>query len=166
MIYSGGMAHQGDLLATGWDKPESEVFAEVGLKNGISRDKMIIENKSTNTGENIKFTFELLKKAGLDIKTAILVQKPFMERRTYATFMKQWPGEKIDFIVTSPPISFGDYPGQGINKDDLINTMVGDLQRIKIYPEMGYQIFQEIPEEVWGAWERLVALGYTKHLVK
>ncbi len=87
-----------------------------------------------------------------------------MERRTYATFKKVWP-EK-DFTVTSQPISFEDYPSGVLSKDMVINVMVGDLQRIKLYPDRGYQIYQEIPEEVWAAYEKLVEAGYTKHLVK
>jgi hypothetical protein len=43
--------------------------------------------------------------------------------------------------------------------------MVGDLQRVKIYPEKGFQIAQEIPEDVWRAFEELVAAGYTRHLI-
>jgi hypothetical protein len=43
--------------------------------------------------------------------------------------------------------------------------MVGDLQRIKVYPEKGFQISQDIPDDVWKAYEELVRLGYTKHLV-
>jgi hypothetical protein len=44
--------------------------------------------------------------------------------------------------------------------------MVGDLQRIKIYPAKGFQVPQEIPDEVWKAYERLVEMGFDKHLVK
>ena len=44
--------------------------------------------------------------------------------------------------------------------------MVGDLQRIQVYPEKGFQIFQEIPDEVLEAYQKLVKLGYTKHLLK
>jgi len=44
--------------------------------------------------------------------------------------------------------------------------MIGDLQRIKVYPQKGFQIFQEIPDDVWTAYEQLLALGYTKHLIK
>ena len=40
--------------------------------------------------------------------------------------------------------------------------MVGDLQRIKIYPEKGFQIEQHIPEDVWKAFEFLVAAGYNE----
>jgi len=48
----------------------------------------------------------------------------------------------------------------------VINIMAGDLQRIKYYPEKGFQVYQEIPEDVWEAFEKLVALGFDKHLMK
>lgn len=48
----------------------------------------------------------------------------------------------------------------------IINIMVGDLQRIRVYPAKGFQIPQDIPEDVWEAYNRLVALGYDKQLVK
>jgi hypothetical protein len=44
-------------------------------------------------------------------------------------------------------------------------VMVGDLQRIKEYPKLGFQIEQEIPKDVWEAWEELVKLGYIKYLL-
>ena len=44
--------------------------------------------------------------------------------------------------------------------------MVGDLQRIRIYPALGFQIPQEIPDDVWEAYERLVAAGYDSRLVR
>ncbi len=44
--------------------------------------------------------------------------------------------------------------------------MVGDLQRIKIYPQKGFQILQEIPQDVWQAGGELIKLGYDEHLVK
>lgn len=167
IIYSGGVAHKDDLLNTGWDKPEAEVFAEIGIKSGIPKDAILIENKATNTGENIKYTYKLIMENGLNIKSALLVQKPFMERRVYATLLKQWPGEMIDFSITSPQLTMNDYiSSEKINVDDLINLMVGDLQRIKEYPDKGFQVPQEIPNDVWEAWEELVDMGYTKHLIK
>jgi uncharacterized SAM-binding protein YcdF (DUF218 family) len=92
-----------------------------------------------------------------------VVQKPYMERRSFATFKKHWPEKEL--VVTSPQISFEEYATQQISIDQFINVMVGDLQRIKVYPEKGYQIFQEIPEIVWEAYERLVSLGFDKHLI-
>ena len=45
------------------------------------------------------------------------------------------------------------------------SVRVGDLQRIKLYPEKGFQIPQEIPGEIWAAYEELVRVGYDKYLV-
>lgn len=161
ILFSGGF---GKLTIDMFKKPEAEIFADIALKKGVPKEKILIENKSTNTGENVSLTKELLAEKGLDFQTFILVQKPYMERRTYATFKKVWP-EK-EFIVTSPPIPFEEYPTAEIPKEKMITVMVGDLQRIKIYPEKGFQISQEIPSEVWDAYERLVELGYTGHLIK
>ena len=64
---------------------------------------MLLESRSTNTGENVQLTRRLLERENLDPDRFILVQKPYMERRTYATFRKVWP-EK-DAVVTSPLVS-------------------------------------------------------------
>lgn len=164
IIFSGGIAHQGDLVETPWKKPEAEIFAERAITLRVPKEKIIIENKAKNCGENVLFTGKILKEKNLHFSSFIAVQKPYMERRTYATIKVHWPNKKI--IVTSPPIDFDDYSTDKISKDDVINIMVGDLQRIKIYPEKGFQIFQEIPEDVWGAYQELVRLGYTKHLLR
>lgn len=161
IIFSGGL---GVLTKDIFNKSEAEIFADIAMKLGVPRERIVIENQSTNTGENIVLTRKILSAKGLDFKRFILVQKPYMERRTYATFSKLWP-EK-EFIVSSPQITFADYPNKIITKDQLINIMVGDLQRIKIYPSRGFQIYQEIPIDVWAAHEELITLGYTGHLIK
>ena len=87
-----------------------------------------------------------------------------MERRSYATFKKHWPEKKLS--VTSPQISFEEYPTDEIPLERVINIMVGDLQRIKVYPEKGYQVYQKIPIKINTAYERLIQLGFDKHLMK
>ena len=166
IIFSGtgfGHKHKHDLLSTNWERAEADIFADVAIKMGVPKEVVLIENKSTNTGENILFTQKLLKAKGLDPQTFIVVQKPYMERRSYATFKKHWPDKKL--IVTSPQIPFEEYPNDEISLEQVINIMVGDIQRIKIYPKKGFQIFQEIPDDVWQAYEQLVKLGYDKHLL-
>ena len=163
LVFSGGIAHENDLLATGWGKPEADVFADIAIKIGVPKDRILIENKSKNCGENIAFTKRLLEENNIKVKSVIAVQKPYMERRTYATIKKVWP--EVDCVVTSPQISFKDYPTEKILKDDVINIMVGDLQRIKIYPEKDFQISQDIPKEVWAAYEELVQIGYINGLM-
>jgi len=164
IIFSGGVAHEDDLLRTPWNIPEAEVFANRAREMGVPEEKIIIEDKATNCGENILFTKKILKEKNLNPKKIILVQKPYMERRSYATFKKYWPNKKV--IVTSPPFDFDEYPTEGITREDIIHIMVGDLQRIKIYSEKGFQISQDIPADVLSAYERLIEIGFTKHLVK
>ena len=53
-----------------------------------------------------------------------------------------------------------------MSADDVVSIMVGDLQRIRLYPQKGFQIAQDIPDDVWHAYESLVAAGYDKHLIE
>ncbi|GAB3526784.1 YdcF family protein [Photobacterium alginatilyticum] len=160
IVFSGGV---GELTSGMFSESEAEAFALVAADMGVPKESILIEPQSTNTGENILFTKVLLEDKGLDPKTLILVQKPFMERRTYATFMQQWPGKQV--MVTSPPISFDEYPNELLTYSDVINVMVGDLQRIKDYPALGYSMPQHIPDDIWQAFESLVELGFNEHLI-
>ena len=160
LVMSGGL---GRLTKNSWTEAEADCFARIARNMGVPAEAMLVENRSTNTGENILFTRALLQQHQLDPNDFILVQKPYMERRSFATFKKRWP-EK-DVRVTSPQISFDDYPAGEITLEKMIQIMVGDLQRIKIYPEKGFQIEQHIPEEVWKAYESLVAAGYGEAIV-
>jgi len=169
LMFSG---NAGALTRRRFSKPEAEIFAEVARQRGAPESAILIEAESTNTGENVIFSRRLLESKGNDYGEAgkwpeslILVQKPYMERRAYATFMNFWPGKRV--IAASPPIPFSEYPieeAEYLPKDLVINIMVGDLQRIKVYPGRGFQIEQEIPADVWQACEKLIELGYDKHL--
>ena len=159
LIVSGGL---GNVTKGVWTEMEADRFARIAMELGVPEEAILIENRSTNTGENILFTQQLLKEKGLDPQSFFVVQKPYMERRSYATFKKHWSDKKL--IVTSPQISFEDYPTEEIPMEKVINIMVGDLQRIRIYPAKGFQIHQDIPDEVWAAYEQLVAWGFNKHL--
>lgn len=161
LIFSGGL---GNVTKGIWTESEADKFAAIAIKKGVPENAILIENKSTNTGENILFTQKILQEKNLDPQNFIVVQKPYMERRSYATFKKHWPDK--DILVTSQQISFDEYPTSEIPIERIINIMVGDLQRIKIYPEKGFQIPQEIPSDVWDAFEQLVELGFDKHLAK
>ena len=161
VIMSGGL---GNLTQDMWTVPEADQFAEIAIERGVPAAAILVENQSTNTGENILFTQRLLKKKGLEPHSFIVVQKPYMERRSYATFKKHWPDKEL--MVTSPQMSMVNYVTDEIPLEKVINIMVGDLQRIKLYPARGFQIHQEIPADVWDAYEKLLNLGYDKHLIK
>lgn len=160
IVFSGGV---GALTEGMYAASEADHFADIARQMGVPDEQILIEPDSTNTGENIRFTRALLERQELSPRSFLVVQKPFMERRTYATFCKQWPGPQI--LISSPPIDYCDYPNEQLSRDSIINVMVGDLQRIREYPARGFQIPQEIPDEVWSAWEQLVAAGFDRHLV-
>ena len=146
--------------------PEAIRFKEIMIEMNVPESAIITEVESTNTGQNILNSSKLLTEMNIHPKSVIVVQKPYMERRTYATLMAQWPNPKPKFIITSQKISFEDYVKHPVyNKEFTINAIVGDLQRIKEYPKLGFQITQIVPEEVWAAYEELVRLGYTKRLI-
>lgn len=164
LIFSGG---RGAITERLWNEPEAKRFARVAVSLNVPPDRILIEPNSTNTGENVRFTKQLLAERGIDPQSFIVVQKPYMERRSYATFRQYWPEKPV--VVTSPQVSFRDYlthyAHSSLSADDVVSIMVGDLQRIKLYPERGFQIAQEIPEDVWSAFERLVSVGYDKFLI-
>lgn len=164
LIFAGGL---GSVTGRMWSVPEADQFAEVAVGMGVPGERILVENKSTNTGENILFTKRLLAEKQLDPRKFILVQKPYMERRSFATFRKVWPEKEV--LVTSPQVSLDEYlceyADKEFSEDDVIGIMVGDLQRIKLYPEKGFQIHQDIPDDVWSAYEELVRAGYNQRLV-
>jgi uncharacterized SAM-binding protein YcdF (DUF218 family) len=160
LMFSGNV---GALTKGRFAKSEAETFAAIAIKMGVPEKAILIEPESTNTGENIVFSRRVLAAQKLEPDSFILVQKPYMERRAWATFMNFWPGKRV--LAASPPISFAEYPTPDLPKELVINIMIGDLQRISRYPALGFQIAQEIPAEVWQAFEQLVALGFDKHLI-
>lgn len=157
IIFSGASGIESYL-----SKEEAEVFADIAIENGVPKERIIKESQSTNTGENIILTRKLLQKKDLNFNSFILVHKPYMERRVYATFRKQWP--EADCIVTSPSITFEMYEIERQQENRWVDVLVGNLYRIKEYPAKGFQIPQNIPLEVLIAYEELINLGYTKFI--
>ena len=116
----------------------------------------------------MKFSHELLQSQGIQANSIILVQKPYMERRAYATFMKQWPGDVTSMLVfvTSPDVAIENYPSATTGAiEDVLAVLVGDMARIRLYEEKGFQIRQDIPDHVQKAFDGLIKTGkYLSHL--
>lgn len=162
VCFTGGVAHENDLLRPSWDQSEAEYFRNVFTKCGGRAHSVVVENRAKNTGENARFAYErLVKEKSLPCTSIQIVTKPFMERRAKATFEAQWPAAGTTFLVTSPAISLDDYPDQ----EAIVHVMVGDFERILTYPKLGYQTEQKVPVHVLGAWKKLIDCGYTMHML-
>lgn len=168
LCFSGGMGtgpHSGANLL-GWTEPEAVVFAREAVRCGAAESSIIVEDRAANTGENVAFSRALLAEKGLPCERVIIVQKPFMERRSWATLKKVWP--ESDAVISSPALDLDEcVAGGAIDGGTLLSHMVGDLQRIRLYalPDRNFQIAQPIPEAVWQAYETLVAKGFIENVL-
>lgn len=164
VLFTGGLGRNTKEM---WTESEAERFARIALAAGVPERDILIENRSTNSAENIIFTRELLEKEQIPVRHILGVHKPFMERRVNAAMGVYWP--EVKFTVTSPQVSVQEYIAlsveQGMEEKRVIEVLVGDFQRIDVYARKGYQLPQEIPPHVTEAFEKMVALGYTRELV-
>lgn len=156
IVFSGGV---GRFTEGNFECSEAETFAAIARDCGVPDSDILIEKHATNTGENVRFTYDLLTKRGLSPKRLTLVQKPFMEKRTYATFSKQWPEQAAEIRVTSQWQSWVDYFNEELPLDMVLGALVADFERIKTYPAQGFQIEMPIPDDVNHAYKVLKKLG-------
>lgn len=151
IIFSGGRGRFTQDLPTS----EAELFADVANAMGVPRYDMILETRSTNSGENIQFTANCLAEQNIQFNSFILLQKPYMERRALATFVKQWPHSYHHVCVHSTRQNIYDFCNEELELPDVIEALVGDFERIKNYPAQGFQIAQEIPQHVEHAYQAM-----------
>lgn len=160
LVFTGS---HGNWTRGGWTKSEAEVFADEAIANGASRERILLETKATNIGENLRFTKALLAERGHHVRRIITVTKPQTLRRVAASAPVFWPEATV--ITSCPDHAFAEQPTTEHSLDNLIHEMVGDVQRMLEYPRLGYQVPQETPSEVLAAYEELKARGYTRHLL-
>lgn len=160
LICSGGY---GKITKTIWDTTEAETYAQICIHKGVPQDKIFIENRATNSGENFTFSKKLLESCNIPVSTGTIVCKNYLSRRALATAQIQWP--EVEWFIEPPHLSFDEYIKNETNKERMIHLMVGDLQRLIIYPELGFQLPVTIPEEVMNAYDNLVSQGYSQFLI-
>ncbi|MFE6467955.1 YdcF family protein [Streptomyces rochei] len=169
-LYKRGMAPL--LLFTGATSPttrermprgEAVHYKERALELGVPSTAILVEPRARNTGENIRFSRELLEKEGAEVSSVLLISKPYEERRAYATARKLWPA--VDVVSASAPMTLDEYVDSIGDARLVIDMLVGALQRLMIYPEQGFMISQPVPSEVLDAYERLRQAGFTSRLL-
>lgn len=101
LLISGGIGHSTTFLyaaiaqhplynrvrTTG--KAEAAILAEIAQQFWhIPAERVVIEDQSTNCGENARFSWALMQHHPLPASRVIVVQDPTMQRRTMATFAR------------------------------------------------------------------------------
>ncbi|MFE7134769.1 YdcF family protein [Streptomyces sp. NPDC057638] len=160
LVFSGGNS---PTTRARFPRGEAVHYREHALTLGVPDSAILVEPHATNTGQNITRSRQLLTEAGIHPGTLLLVSKPYMERRSYATARKLWPEAEI--ICASEPLELDDYL-KAIGDDRLVlDMLVGDLQRLIEYPKRGFAITQDIPDDIHSAYESLITDGFTSRLI-
>ncbi|MFE9000587.1 YdcF family protein [Streptomyces sp. NPDC007875] len=142
---------------------EAVHYREYALEFGVPKEAVLVEPRAANTGQNAVFSRQVLAEAGIVPESVLVVCKPYEERRSYATFKKVWP--EVDVVCASEPVGLAAY-AEGIGDAKLVvDMLVGALQRVMVYPEPGFTIPQEVPEDVVGAFQRLADSGFDSRLL-
>ncbi|MFJ5915880.1 YdcF family protein [Streptomyces ardesiacus] len=169
-LYERGMAPL--IVFTGATSPttrermprgEAVHYRERALELGVPSSAVLVEPRARNTGDNIRFSRELLSEAGVDVSSVLLISKPYEERRAYATARKLWP--EVEIVSASSPMTLNEYVDSIGDARMVIDMLVGALQRLLVYPEQGFLISQPVPADVIEAYERLCQAGFTSRLL-
>ena len=155
VLFSGDKRHFTEDL---FEYSEAETFAMVAKECGLPSSAILLETQATHSGENVYLSHQLLSEKGIQAQRLLIVHKPYMERRAFATFTKQWPATLTSLQVTSSGGDFFDYLTESLTLDVVLHALVDDFQRLLDYPARGFQIPQPIPGEVQQAYQTLKRL--------
>lgn len=104
---------------------------------GIPEEDIIVENKATNTGENVTYSMPLIdKEIGLDnVKSVIAIGQIHASRRFVMTLEKHWP--EVIKMFSAPnyfPVSREDW----YKHEEFKEGVLREYNKIKPYIEKGF----------------------------
>lgn len=148
ILICGGIGHSTDILRKSVNqnqiyrdiktenKSEADIFYDIITKKyEVPKDKIIIENKSTNCGDNAIKAIEILDKLNIKYSSILLIQDPTMQRRSHACFTKH-----ANSNVTV--ISYAPFIPKINEKLELVNEEIDGIWGTDRYLEL---IMGEIP---------------------
>jgi uncharacterized SAM-binding protein YcdF (DUF218 family) len=148
---------------TRFPRGEAVHYRQRAIELGVPPEAILVEPNATNTRENIELSRTLLADHGKHPESAVLVSRPYQQRRAFATCRRVWP--ELDVVCASDPCSFNDYINGIGDHRFVINMIVGDTERVTEYPKLGHAIAQEVPGPIEAALHRLIAAGFVDRLL-
>lgn len=165
------------------NRMEADIIADLFYeKYVLPNNSILIENESTNCGENALFSLKLAKKKGIHPKTVILMQDSSMQLRMDATYKKEWRECNTKFIgyaayiahviIKNDELTFEDNNLWGMwNMKNYITLLLGEIPRLHD-TSSGYGpngenhiIHVDIPDKVIEAFENL-KIYYSEYVRK
>ena len=152
ILINGGIGHSTEILRQQVRKDER--FNSIQVENRAEADiffdimtqiykvpehKIIVENQSTNCGDNALKAVKLLSELQITYKSLLLIQDPTMQLRTYASFQKYIESKEIKLINYAPFIPEVNSELKLINRDvdgiweekRFLELIMGEIPRLK-----------------------------------
>lgn len=186
LLISGGIGHSTTFLYAAIAKhpryntlpttgrAEAAILADIATRFWkIPAERVLVEDQSTNCGENARFSWDMIKHRGLKAERVLVVQDPTMQRRTMATFARVCQDEPVSPTWVSHPgltpvLQNGDngLRFSGVNKglwpvERYLSLVLGELPRLRDdingYGPAGRDFIThvDIPADVDAAWHVL-----------
>jgi uncharacterized SAM-binding protein YcdF (DUF218 family) len=143
---------------------EAVHYREYALSKGVPDEAILVEPLARNTGQNITLSRDVLTAATVPVDSLLLISKPYMERRAYATCRRLWP--EVEVGCASQALRLDRYIAAIGDAKLVIDMLVGELQRLLEYPKLGYAIAQDVPEEAQAAYLKLLDAGFDSRLMR
>jgi uncharacterized SAM-binding protein YcdF (DUF218 family) len=115
ILINGGIGHSTEILRQQVRKDErfnsiqvenraeADIFFDIMTKvYRVPEYNIIVENQSTNCGDNALKAVKLLEELQIQYNSLLLIQDPTMQLRTYASFKKHIKNEKVKLINYAP----------------------------------------------------------------
>ena len=123
---------------------ESEYMKKALLNFGIAENKILVDDKSTTTEENIVNSIQILRDNNLiNNKKIVLVSNQAHLRRIGMELKKQLGGDKFDIIYEYPENSIISFDNVK-NDNDLRNLATNEVKKIIRFIEQGILDDEEI----------------------
>lgn len=135
----------GDLVI-----PEARVYELILIILKVPQRDILVEDKSTNSGENIQFASTFLAYRNFNIHSVILIQIPVLQRRAGLTFLKQFPNASNIRIINYAPM-FPDVLLMSTEEFFKFSSLaVGEIERlVKYSPPLGdFLVANTIPDNI------------------
>lgn len=139
MVVSGKYGNNQNVLHPDF-ATEAEYLSSIAVNDGVPRDAIVQDPRSTNTYENVMFGMKACDEAGLRPKTLVLVATPYLLRRAKAYFKKHFP--EVRTYGSAMTVDDGFFTPHRIER------IKGEFPRFVKYAEMGTIDPISVPDDV------------------
>lgn len=162
IVFTGGIGAGTGTLGG----PEADAWRQVLQQAypAIPDRDVVLENRSTNTGENVTFTTALLRERhprlafGVGLRRALVVASPTRLRRVWLTLRHHHAA--LETARCLPAVDLhadgARYAAEGI---DYRAHVLGELDRIERYADLGWIVPEPLPDSVRAARAVLQGIG-------